>query len=106
MWRNTPLRSVAFAHYVHSAECQTRIYARHGCRSCKVNLNTNMRMWRNWQTRMIQVHVRNHAGSSPVIRTIMVARFWVAKERKYRIVLPFLVLLYVSPPYVLFDKLV
>ena len=26
-------------------------------------------MWRNWQTRMIQVHVRNHAGSSPVIRT-------------------------------------
>ena len=28
-----------------------------------------MRMWRNWQTRMIQVHVGNHAGSSPVIRT-------------------------------------
>ncbi len=26
-------------------------------------------MWRNWQTRMIQVHVGNHAGSSPVIRT-------------------------------------
>ena len=31
-------------------------------------------MWRNWQTRMIQVHVGNHAGSSPVIRTIFVVR--------------------------------
>ena len=33
------------------------------------NYSFNMRMWRNWQTRMIQVHVGNHAGSSPVIRT-------------------------------------
>ena len=30
---------------------------------------TVTRIWRNWQTRMIQVHVGNHAGSSPVIRT-------------------------------------
>ena len=29
-----------------------------------------MRMWRNWQTRKIQVLVGDHAGSSPVIRTI------------------------------------
>ena len=28
-----------------------------------------MRMWRNWQTRKIQVLVGDHAGSSPVIRT-------------------------------------
>ena len=27
-------------------------------------------MWRNWQTRKIQVLVGDHAGSSPVIRTI------------------------------------
>ena len=27
------------------------------------------RVWWNWQTRMIQVHVRKHAGSSPVTRT-------------------------------------
>ena len=26
-------------------------------------------MWRNWQTRKIQVLVGDHAGSSPVIRT-------------------------------------
>lgn len=29
-----------------------------------------MRMWRNWQTRRFQVPVGDHAGSSPVIRTI------------------------------------
>lgn len=28
-----------------------------------------MRQWRNWHTRMIQVHMRNRAGSSPVWRT-------------------------------------
>ena len=31
-----------------------------------------MRMWRNWQTRRFQVPVGDHAGSSPVIRTIFV----------------------------------
>ena len=30
-----------------------------------------MRMWRNWQTRRFQVPVGDHAGSSPVIRTII-----------------------------------
>ena len=33
-----------------------------------------MRMWRNWQTRRFQVPVGDHAGSSPVIRTIFVVR--------------------------------
>ena len=28
-------------------------------------------MWRNWQTRKIQVLVGDHAGSSPVIRTML-----------------------------------
>ena len=28
------------------------------------------RIWRNWYTRMIQVHMSDHVGSSPTIRTI------------------------------------
>ena len=39
-------------------------------------------MWRNWQTRMIQVHVGNRAGSSPVIRTKAATALLVATERE------------------------
>ena len=35
-----------------------------------IKVKVRMRMWRNWQTRRFQVPVGDHAGSSPVIRTI------------------------------------
>ena len=51
-------------------------------------------MWRNWQTRMIQVHVGNHAGSSPVIRTIAVATLCGRNEKEVSKSLPFFIVLY------------
>lgn len=48
-----------------------------------------LRMWRNWQTRMIQVHVGNHAGSSPVIRTSLAATLVRRSEKEVIISLPF-----------------
>ena len=30
----------------------------------------HMRLWRNWQTRTVQVRVGNHGGSNPFNRTI------------------------------------
>ncbi len=31
--------------------------------------NRNMRSWRNWQTRTVQVRVGDHGGSNPFDRT-------------------------------------
>ena len=59
--------------------------------SWKMRNNSNVkRMWRNWQTRMIQVHVGDHAGSSPVIRTkkgkaTICLSFFGAFANEYRI---------------------
>ena len=34
-----------------------------------VKTRINMRSWRNWQTRTVQVRVGNHGGSNPFDRT-------------------------------------
>ena len=45
-----------------------------------------LRIWRNWQTRTVQVRVRNHGGSNPFIRTkLCISELFVFRKTLFRI---------------------
>ena len=45
-----------------------------------------LRIWRNWQTRTVQVRVSNHGGSNPFIRTkLCISELFVFRKTLFRI---------------------